>query len=138
MTNSGLPPMHQNVRRLGPTPTDAPVWETSSEALGALFSQPSRFAFSIAQVIEPRATRMRPSQHLYPVDTGRMKQERSLDADTVGGDAPNRERGARSTPADAENGALEGLHAFAFTFDDADVHLDGVARLQLGDVWISL
>mgnify|MGYP006305123411 CR=1 FL=1 len=131
--------MHQNGRR-GPAlrPPLQLLWERSSNALSALLSQPCSLALAIAQVIESCAARVRSSHHLYPVDPRRVKEERPLHADAMRGDAPYREGRARSASADAEDGALEGLYAFAFSFDDAYVYLDGVARTQLGDVRISL
>lgn len=71
---------------------------------------------------------MRSPQYLYPVDSRRVEEKRSLHADTVRGDAAHREGCARSAPADTEDSALEGLYTFTFAFDDTYVHLDGVAR----------
>jgi hypothetical protein len=71
---------------------------------------------------------VRSAQYLYPVDPRRVKEERPLYADAMRGDASHREGRAGSASADAEDGALEGLYAFAFSFDDTYIYLDGVAR----------
>jgi hypothetical protein len=66
-----------------------------------------------------------------------MQQEGSFHPDSVGCDATHSKGFACSAPSDANEGALEGLHALAFTLDDADVYLDCVARVQLRDTRVS-
>jgi hypothetical protein len=67
-----------------------------------------------------------------------MEQEGPLNADTMRSDTPNRERCIRTTPANANDGALEGLHALALPLNNPHKHLDRVTWAQLRDIWVSL
>jgi hypothetical protein len=66
-----------------------------------------------------------------------VKQEGPLNTNAVRGDPPNRERCARSAPANANDGALEDLHALALPFNNAHVYFDGIAGAQLRNIRVS-
>jgi len=65
-----------------------------------------------------------------------VERESTLHAYTVGSDASHGEAGARSIPMHTDDSALKGLHSLALTLYNAQVYFDGIARVQLGDIWI--
>ena len=62
-----------------------------------------------------------------------MQREHTLDTDTSG-DTPHGEAGCRALAVlQLDHHALEDLDPFSFTFPDAEVHPDSVARVELGN-----
>src|SRR4249919_3432590 len=62
-----------------------------------------------------------------------MDRKRALDPDAVA-DLANREGLPHARTLAADDHTLEHLHALLVALDDADVHLQGVARGEVGDV----
>src|SRR4051794_36382810 len=86
-----------------------------------------------AEVVELRAADVADRLHLDLVDLGRMQGERPLDADAEGLLADG-ERLARASALALDHDALEDLDPAALALDHLEVHADGVARLELGQV----
>ncbi len=94
---------------------------------------PGLLATQIAEVVELGSAHCASGDDLELGDRGRMDGERPLDADAEG-DLANRECLADAAPLTPDHDALEHLDAFSVTLHHADVHLDGVARPEIGHV----
>ena len=66
--------------------------------------------------------------HLYLVDQGRTEQESALDADAVGSDSADRNRGFVSAAGQANDGAPYQLDALAVALDNTQVNRNVVAH----------
>jgi hypothetical protein len=60
-----------------------------------------------------------------------MKQERSLNTNTVRGSAPDGKRFVDATSPNADDHALYNLYTFTVTLNDANVDLHRIARREL-------
>src|SRR6188472_1150711 len=90
-------------------------------------------AAELAQVVELRSADVTAGDDLDVVDDRGVHRELALDAD-LEADLADREGLANALALAADDDALEDLDTRARTFDDVDVHLDGVARAEVGDV----
>src|SRR5205814_1158162 len=79
------------------------------------------------------ATDVAAGHHLDVVDVRRVDREGPLDADAIALLA-HRERLADAATLPTDNDALEDLDALLGALDHLDVHVDGVARVERGDV----
>src|SRR5690606_26078316 len=86
-----------------------------------------------AQVVQLRAAHVTAGDDLDRVDGGRVQREGPLDADAEA-DLPHGEGLAHAAAGASDHDALERLDAGAVALDDLDVHLDGVAGTEVGDV----
>src|SRR6266852_237531 len=93
-----------------------------------------RFAAPLAQVIELGAAHLAAAHHLDRIDHRRIERKDALDALAVGDLAHGEvlvEAGARAADADA----LIGLDSAALALDHLVVDEDGVARLEVGNLF---
>src|ERR1051325_4348878 len=99
----------------------------------ALLADSSTLASEAAQVEElgPTHTPAPNDRHIGEHRT--VRGEDALDTDAVG-DLADRERGAHPATATGDADALEGLNALLVTLPNANVHLDGVAGAERGQV----
>ena len=72
-------------------------------------------------------------QQLQTGDGGRVHREGPLDTNPEG-DLPNRERLADPTAGTTDDDPLEDLNALTISLDHTDMHLDRVARSEIGDI----
>src|SRR5688572_23839449 len=100
---------------------------------GALLLDLGLLAAQLAQVVELRAAHVTAGDDLDVVDDRRVHREGALDAD-LEADLADGEGLAHALAGAADDDALEDLDAGAGALDDVHVHLDGVARTELGDV----
>src|SRR3712207_3040122 len=90
-------------------------------------------AAQLAEVVQLGATHVTAGQHLDLLDDRGVHREGALDTDAEA-DLAHGEGLADAAALTADDDALEDLDAGAVALDDAHVHLDGVARPELGDV----
>ena len=90
-------------------------------------------AAQIAQVVELRATHVTAGDDLDVVDHRRVHREGALDAH-LEADLADREGLANAVSRAADDDALEDLDTGTVALGDVDVHLDGVAGGEGGDV----
>ena len=109
-------------------------WPSSAGRRGvALLLDLGLLAAQVAQVVELGAADVAAGDDLDLVDDRGVQREGALDADAEG-DLADREGAADAGALDADADALEDLDAGAVALDDLDVHLEGVAGAELGDV----
>src|SRR5215467_927387 len=92
-----------------------------------------RLAAPSAQVIELGAAHLAAAHDLDRVDHRRIDREHALHALAVG-DLAHREVLVEAVAGAPDTDALIGLDAGALALDHLDVHQDGVARLEVGDL----
>ena len=90
-----------------------------------------RFTGSFFQVIEFCASDFAVANDLDAVDLGRMKRERSFNADAAC-DTTNYDCFADAAVLSCNDDSLVSLDTFSRTFNDFDVHFDGVADCDFG------
>jgi len=90
-------------------------------------------AAEVSQVVELRATHVATGDDLDVVDHRAVHRERALDAH-LEADLADGEGLAHTVAGAADDDALEDLDAGAVALGDVDVHLDGVAGAEVGDV----
>src|SRR5262245_10032233 len=88
---------------------------------------------AVAQVVELGPAHVAPAHPLDLGDGGRMQGKRALDADAVA-DLADLEGLTQAGARASDHDALEDLEAFLLPLDHPDVHLEGVAGRELGDV----
>src|SRR5262245_14373295 len=88
---------------------------------------------AVAQVVELGPPHVPAGDPLDLGDRGRMQGERALDADPVA-DLADLEGLTQARARAPDHDALEDLDAFLLPLDHPDVHLEGVAGSELGDV----
>jgi len=96
----------------------------------------SRLPSATAQVIQLRAVHNRVTLNHNFIEARGTQQESALNANTVASHAANGKGGLVSTLAQADDGALELLDTLAVAFFNADVHANGIARTELGNIWV--
>ena len=89
-------------------------------------------ADAVAQVVELRAAHVAARGELDALDLRRVHREHALHADAEGLLAHG-ERLARAVALALDHDALEDLHAAARALDHLEVHLDAVARREVGN-----
>src|SRR4051812_47570287 len=90
-------------------------------------------AAQVAQVVELRPPHVATGDDLDLLEDRRVQREGALDTDPEG-DLADGEGAADAGALDPDADALEDLDARAVALDDLDVHLEGVAGAELGDV----
>src|SRR6185437_16237220 len=122
-------------RAMGRVPS-RPLLGGGSSRLGhahLLFADARGLTGEIAEVVELCAAHTA-AAHYYDLGEHRaVHREDALDADAVGNLAHG-EGLAHTSAATSDANALEGLNALLFAFTDADVHPQGVAGTEAGDV----
>src|SRR5262245_39396015 len=93
-------------------------------------AQAGRLADAVAQVIQLGPADPAGALHLDARDARRVQRENALDALALH-DAPHRERGAPALAALRDHHAGVDLHALLLPFEDAQVHVHGVADLEV-------
>src|SRR2546428_4604175 len=98
-------------------------------------------ALQIAQIIQPRPANFTLTHHFNRADGRRVQRENALDADAKADAAHG--KCCTGRPAFlGDHHALERLeallHLLAFTFLQADVDANGIARAELGEVFAQL
>ena len=88
---------------------------------------------TIAQVVELGSADVATGPDLDAVDDRRVDREGPLNPDTET-ELANRERFADSAALALYDHALEQLHALAVALDHADVHLEGIAGVEVRNV----
>src|SRR5262245_61226074 len=88
---------------------------------------------AVAQVVELGPAHVAPTHPLDLGDGGRMQGKRPLDPDAVA-DLADLEGLTQAGARTPDHHALEDLDAFLLPLDHPDVHLEGVAGRELGDV----
>ena len=101
--------------------------------LAEIFLDARRLAFEVAQVVQLRAAHLAAPLHGHRVDRRTVRLEYALDA----GAMRNLAHGERRIQAGILLGdahAFIGLHALAIAFLDLDVHHDGIAGPEFGQL----
>src|SRR5690606_1983698 len=98
-----------------------------------LFLDARGLARPVAQVVELGTAHIATALDDDGGDQGRVQLEGPLDA-LARGDLAHGERGIQATVATGNDHALVRLDPLARTLDDIDVHDDGIARREVGDV----
>ena len=113
----------------------------SSDFFAASALDAGCFTLEVAQVIEASAAHFALADHFDGADRGRVEREDALDADAKA-DAAHREGGAGGPALLGDHHAFECLktflNLFAFTFLQADIDADRVARTELRQVFAQL
>gem|GEM_PF-5741590 len=109
------------------------AWQASGGLAGTVFLDLRGLAVTLAQVVELGATHVALGDDLDVVDRGGVNREGTLNAHAEGNLADG-ERGGHTVTATSDHDTLEDLDTRAVTFDDLDVHLEGVAGSERGDV----
>src|SRR6187431_1499754 len=99
----------------------------------ALLADARLLTAKAAEVVQLGATNVATAHELDVVDGRSVHGERALNANTER-DLAHREGGADALTLATDDNALEDLDAGTGTLDDLDVHLDGVARAERGNV----
>src|SRR3712207_4311218 len=99
----------------------------------ALLLDLRRPAGPLAQVVELGPADVAPGDQLDLGDAGRVDREGPLDADAEG-DLADGERLPQAAALAAQDEALEDLDPLPAPLDHADVHLDGVAGPEVGQI----
>src|SRR5688572_16112609 len=106
------------------------AFEIKAGSLRTLLANARRLTAECPQIIEFRAANAPAAHHLDGLERGRVYREDTLDADTAG-DLTHRERLAHAAALAGDADAFEGLNAFFFTFTNAHVDTQCVARAEL-------
>src|ERR1043165_5394777 len=107
-------------------------WIFSDLTLATLFDA-RRFPSEVPEVVELCATDPAMAFHLDLIDRRRIQRQHALHSDAAG-DFAHGEHLARAAALAGEDDALEDLDALFVAFLDLHVHLDRVARREVGDV----
>ena len=92
------------------------------------------FSAQFAQVIKFRAANTTTANHVNMVNNSRVKRENAFDADAEA-DFSDSYGFARAAVFAGNYDAFKNLQTFLVAFLDADVYLQGVARLERGNVF---
>src|SRR5207253_4594080 len=100
---------------------------------GTLFLDLGSLAGAVPQVVELGPTDVAPGHGLDAGDDRRVDGKRPLHTDAEA-DLADGEGLPGAAPLAADDRTLEDLDSLAISLDDAHVHLQGVARPEVGDV----
>lgn len=104
----------------------------------ALFAQAGGLAPASTQIVQLSTADMRVSGYFDFFQTGRLEQERALHGYAMGSKTANSEAGIGAALAQAHERALKNLNALAVSLDDAQMHLDAIARPERRNIAIRL
>jgi hypothetical protein len=102
-----------------------------------LFLDTGRFAAKITQVIKFRSANSTVTDNVDVIDYRSVQRKDALDADAKA-DLADGDRFTRAAVFAGDHNALKNLETFLVAFLDADVNLDGIARLERGDIFPQL
>jgi hypothetical protein len=102
----------------------------------SFFTQTGRFAGAPAQEVELRPAHMCVTVNFNLLNSRRAKQERSLNANTIGGDTANGEIGLVAAVSQTDDPATHELDTLTLTFDDSQMNSNSIARPELRQVLI--
>ena len=100
-----------------------------------LFLDPSSFAGAVPKVVKSGPPYLAEPDPFQPLESGRVEEERPLDADGVG-NPTHGEVGVDAAVTDLDDRALEDLDSLPCPLDDPVVHLYGVAGVNLVEVGV--
>ena len=112
--------------------------ENAAAVVAAALGDTSGLARAAPQVVELGAADTAIAGDFDLVDPGGVDEERSLDADAVGGDAADREVLVDPTAAAADHHALEDLNTLAVALDHLRMHANGVSGAELRHIFLEL
>lgn len=109
-------------KELSPEEIDNRGLKTRSDLLlsAALLLDTRSFPETLTLVVKPGPADLASTQHLHGLDARRMDRVGQFYAE-ASMNTPNRKRAACPTPAFSDHKAVQGLHAFAAPFNDAEV-----------------
>lgn len=101
------------------------------------FFNTSSLTAKITQVIKLRTTDAAATNDVDVIDDRRVKRENAFDADAEA-DLADGHRFTNTAMFAGDHDAFKNLNTFLVAFLDADVNLDGVARLERRNVFLNL
>jgi hypothetical protein len=104
---------------------------SATGVLAAAFFQTGCFTATVAQVVKLGTTYLGTAHNLDFFNTWAFQQEGALDTNAMTGDTANSEIGLVATPAHPNNYALKNLNTLTVTFDNPQMHFDGITGGQL-------
>ena len=110
---------------------------TSTADIFAAFLDLGGLAMKLAQVVELGTANHAPGDHGYPLYRRRMEREAAFDSHAEG-DFADQEALANAGAGTGQYHALESLGSSPIAFDNSDVHPNGIARTEVGDVLAEL